>query len=622
MKYPQTIAVLLLAVSLSASARAADDAERRQAQLDARIAELIEQLGSTEFPVREKATRELIQIGLPAFDALHLAQNHKDLEIGLRARYLVGSAQVAWTKDDDPPEVKSILKGYGQESEDERRTRIQRLSLLENRLGWTALCRLARYERDERLSKQAALAIITQEELPEAKQVAEVAKSLQTGAGESRRQASQWLRAYARWLSEPETIVSEWNRLVNDEFELINEKERTNPEVVIALGRWHAQTLNRLGHAAETKAMVKRLASVVDRADRSPASLIDHVAWLGHSEMWKFVVDSYQQNSARFDESETLLYHLAEAQRKLGDAADADKTAARARDFKTTSAEHIQAARELTRRGLFDWAEAEFQVVLLSEDIVTPANVEARRLLAEMLHDQEKDLAAGNALEAISDSLEKLDVDQFGKKQPNPMRQMLEGIGYDPGGMMSRMNYFYALSHLQKGEKDKAVARLKQGIAKDPEDADVLIALYRLPDQTAEQKVETRQLIRQAAESFRESITTSSRNLAQIQAQLQGAQIPNLEAYKRQVAMAHNQFAWLVANTEGDYEAAVASSHESLKLRPGEAAYLDTLGSCYYATGDLPNAIKYQAEAVRKDPHSGQMQRMLAKFKREAEQKK
>ena len=73
--------------------------------------------------------------------------------------------------------------------------------------------------------------------------------------------------------------------------------------------------------------------------------------------------------------------------------------------------------------------------------------------------------------------------------------------------------------------------------------------------------------------------------------------------------------------TEGDFEAAVASSHESLKLRPGEAAYLDTLGRCSYAAGDLPSAITYQSEAIRKDPHSGQMRRQLALFKQAAEKK-
>jgi hypothetical protein len=610
---------LLLAAALILPAGAADsdaEIERKQAELDAHIAELIEQLGSADFPVREKATRELVQIGLPAFDALQAAQFHRDLEIGLRAKYLVGSAQVTWAKDDDPPEVKSLLKGYGQLPEDERKTRIERLGLLENRQGWTALCRLARYEQNERLSKQAALAIIVREELPAAGETAAAAKSLQLGAGDSRRQASLWLRAYARWLSEPETIVSEWTRLVHAEFDLIAEKERTSLEIVTALGRWHAETLHRLGHAAETKEMINRLAALLNRPE-SPAGLPDHIAWLAHRELWSYILEARRDNAAKFKESAELMYYVAQAQLKLGDA-EALKTAAAAKAIKTDGREHIRIAEELARRGLFDWAEGELRTVLEGDDLLTENNIKARRQLAEMLHDQQRDKAAGEALEPIASALVQMDVDQFGKRQPNPMRLLIESMHFSTSAIVSRMHYFFASDHLQRGETEQALARLNKGISEDSEDVDVLIALFRLPEQTPQRRAETQRLIRLATDEAQEQIARYTQYLAQQGPILTASDLENL---KRAVASANNQFAWLVANTEGDFEAAVAASHESLKLRPGEAAYLDTLGCCYFAAGDVVNAIKYQSEAIRKEPHSGQMQRQLAKFKRAAEKR-
>lgn len=78
-----------------------------------------------------------------------------------------------------------------------------------------------------------------------------------------------------------------------------------------------------------------------------------------------------------------------------------------------------------------------------------------------------------------------------------------------------------------------------------------------------------------------------------------------------------NQLAWLVGNTFGDYDEAVRLSQRSLEIRPDYAGYLDTLGRCYYAKGDFENAIKYQSQAVKLDPHSGQIQRQLALFKKE-----
>src|SRR5690606_13823104 len=55
------------------------------------IDRLIEQLAADDFASRERAQAELSKLGLEAFDALHVAQNHHEPEIALRARYLVRS---------------------------------------------------------------------------------------------------------------------------------------------------------------------------------------------------------------------------------------------------------------------------------------------------------------------------------------------------------------------------------------------------------------------------------------------------------------------------------------------------------------------------------------------------
>ena len=82
----------------------------------------------------------------------------------------------------------------------------------------------------------------------------------------------------------------------------------------------------------------------------------------------------------------------------------------------------------------------------------------------------------------------------------------------------------------------------------------------------------------------------------------------------RELAQAYNQWAWLVGNTAGDYEQAVAASRKSLELSPNSAGYLDTLARCLYATGDVDQAIATQRKALARDPHSGQLQRQLEFF--------
>ena len=86
------------------------------------------------------------------------------------------------------------------------------------------------------------------------------------------------------------------------------------------------------------------------------------------------------------------------------------------------------------------------------------------------------------------------------------------------------------------------------------------------------------------------------------------------------IATACNQYAWLVSNTFGDFDKAIRASHKSVEVRQElkreVGAYYDTLGRCYYAKREFDNAIKYQTQALKLDPHSGQMKRQLALFQK------
>jgi hypothetical protein len=90
----------------------------------------------------------------------------------------------------------------------------------------------------------------------------------------------------------------------------------------------------------------------------------------------------------------------------------------------------------------------------------------------------------------------------------------------------------------------------------------------------------------------------------------------------------YNQWAWLVSNTEGDFKKAIRYSHRSLELIPrgsGQAAgasFLDTLGRCYFAAGDIENAVKYQRQAVAKVDYMQVMNRQLAQFEKALAEKR
>ena len=153
------------------------------------------------------------------------------------------------------------------------------------------------------------------------------------------------------------------------------------------------------------------------------------------------------------------------------------------------------------------------------------------------------------------------------------------------------MHYFAAMGYLQKGDVKSHVKHLDKAIEADPTDADALIALHRLANQDERRRAKTLKLIQAAAETFRQQIAKSPKT-----------------------ATAYNQFAWLVSNTEGDFQEALRYSKKSLKIRPNTSAYLDTLGRCFYAVRDYKNALKNQRLAVELDPHARQLRRQLDLF--------
>ena len=104
---------------------------------------------------------KLIKLGFDAFDVLSDAETNDDPEIAMQAAYLV-RLMAQWTREGDPRHIEEILKDYDIQPEDRRLLRIKQLAELAGDDGLEWLCRLVRFEKSPLLSKQAALAIMSQ----------------------------------------------------------------------------------------------------------------------------------------------------------------------------------------------------------------------------------------------------------------------------------------------------------------------------------------------------------------------------------------------------------------------------------------------------------------------------
>jgi len=567
------------------------------AVLQREIDRLILELGDTQYANRVRAQAKLTELGLGAFDALHRAQDHDDIEIAMRARYLVRSMRIQWALPDDPPAVRKLLSGYGERSNAERKNRMENLSKLPENQGVVALCRLVRYEANEPLSKRAALLIMQQDPPKEAGKIESVAQTLRKQVGKSRRTAANWMRAYAQTLVDPESAVATWDKLTRaEEVTLSQFPKESSRDITRDVLRWQAAMLRELNRHDEGIAVIRR---TLDLLEGTKQQLLDMIDWLVEREAWTVIDEIVDRFPVEFNKYADLVYRVAESQAKQGRQEQAEKTAARALAINPDdSRTHIESAIWLQRRGLIPWCEKEYRQVIKVSPAESRQHIYSCFLLSEILHDQDRDLDAANVLQGVVEVM----------KQPQVMKDIKDGFQREPGGIRSRMYYFFAQHHARNNEQQKHREFLEKGIQEDPRDADVLIAMYRLPKADAAWKEKTQDAIAAAVKHFQGEVKRYETLFRQGDSPVQ------LDALRRQLASANNQLAWLAGNTNGDLDEALRCSQRSLELRPGSAGYLDTLAHCYYAKGDYQNAVKNQLEAVSKEPHSAQMQRQLKLF--------
>lgn len=573
---------------------------------DERIRELIQQLGDPQFAIRERAQNQLQTLGLVAFDALNDALESDDLEIALRAEYLLRSMSVDWYSPNDPALMKQLLTDYGIQTEKDRQSRIESLAKMSEGNVLRALCRLARFETSARLSKTAALhAMKLKPENPD-RSAAAILRLL----GPSKRPGADWLRIYSRQLSDGPKVLAQWNDVIRKERRvLVSAATRTSLTLVRDLSRWHVSQLKQAGQAEEAVAAMRRSLELIDG---SKEQVKENALWLLKEEAWPLINELAQQHQIYFDNLVDFRYLLAEAAQGAGDQAEADRLAQQALELKPEEhEEHIEAAVQLSERGLFKWAANEFKARIEQNDPDSLPHLRSRFLYSEMLHDGE--VKPDEAADVLRPAVEALEND-------NVSQQVRLSLGRNPTYVKARLHYFEALGHMmaakskegdaRKADRDAARQALDQAVTLyGDNDPDILIAMYRLEGQDDGWR-------RQVVQRIIASSTRMKNEIAQFKKLVERKQQlgPNLARFERQLASLNNQYAWLVANTEGDYANALAASKESLEFTPGSPVYLDTLARCYFANRDYANAVKHQRMAVEQMPHSGLMQRQLEEF--------
>ena len=579
------------------------------------IQPLIAQLGNDQYLLRRHAELRLIEIGAEAFDLLQEAANHADLEIATRAKYVLHRIRIEWARPDDSAEVQLIMQRYGDLSPAERRQRIQQLAALSDDQGVGGLSRIARYDSSPILSRNAALAILRLPALSRDQSARRVA-ILDKEIGPSHRAAVDWIRAHFEQLPDPKSFDKGWNGLISEELKLLEEEAGQNDaEIVFGLLKYYLKHCSRADSGESTIVPLMQMVNLSLREGVSLRNaLVFAISWSMDNQQWDALSQLEENFADEIKQNRLLLYFLAVASGKQGDHERAESAAEMAFTIDLDdAAQRLEIAETIAELGRHDWAEREWRRLI---DLLSPTeSLYARRSLATLcLHDRGEDEEAARLLAESLDAI-KNDPKLKDRFKSNDGRKWL-------GQYEAEQAYFLACHAESLGEYQQQRKHLDAAIRSNPENPDVLIAMYRAKNADEAYRKSTIARIKKSSKKLENEIR-------------QNPDIPHN----------YNHWAWLISNTEGDYEKSVAYSLRSLTVKPEDPrrlgmvarcyydlrsldlvpespSCLDTLGRCYFASGDLENAIKYQRKAVERHPHLMVMRRQLDLFERDLAAKK
>ena len=590
---PITFLVLIF-VCCSQTVRAVQDNPTSRQK---HIAALIEQLGNDDFITREVAQGKLLEHGLYAFDQLHVAQHHDDIEISKRAMFLIGSIRIPWTVRTDGPEVRAILGGYAEKNSEDRKSHMQRLAALDDYLGIEALSRMVRYESSNRLSRFAALLIMNQAVPVDVARTKDLAAELKGLHGESIRVGAQWVQAYALSLKSPRESVVAWDKITRDEEVLLATfPQQSSRTLVRNLLRWQFQLLKGLGDKEAAGHIARRSVNLLDS---SPKQLIEAIDWFASQESWEYVGLIEERFPIEFGELPELLYRLAEAHLHAGNQELADKAVQRAVAIKPEDiVAHTTMALWLTKHHFYDWAIAEYQNCTEQAPIESDMGVRVRIILAELFHDLSRDLEAAGALAGV-----------IKHRDNNAVVMAVKRFYSSFAALESRYIYYQASAAEKREDYLQQKLLLEKALSLNRYDGDVLIAAFRYTQADDKWRQDILANIAGAAEHYAKEAEQLEKKIKTTLDRTEKGQMAI------ELARAYNQYAWVVGNTVGDFEQAIKFSRKSLDLRGWDlSGYLDTLGHAYYGAGKIEEAVLWQSKAVELDPASQTMSRKLKVF--------
>jgi len=347
--------------------------------------------------------------------------------------------------------------------------------------------------------------------------------------------------------------------------------------------RCHARAATQAGLPDRGVAVAKELFDLIGKdTEKNQLANADVLFWAAHSGLANLVNDLPESLQATIENQAITLYAAASCNQSNGNNVLADEMAQRAFDLCSDKTnEQMLAAVRLDHWGLLDWADREYRRVVsaptLSAQQIIPFSIQ----WAELLNDFDRCEAASTVLHDVL----------TGSHGTIKNVRVMDSLGYSKEALAARQKFFLSRADKEKSDPKSERQALDKALDEYPEEIDTLIAYYHFPGISPTDKGQIVGLIKGALKKLQQRIDREP-------------DAPN----------PYNEYAWLVANTEGDLLRATRYSKRSLELDFDSASFLDTLAHCYAAAGNPNEAIRCQVVALRKDPGSNTIQKNLQKF--------
>ena len=516
----------------------------------AEISDWIRQLGSEEYREREEASENLKKAGFRAFPELQKALKDHDVEIAERAKELLRLVEMSWIDLRDQPQIRNLMLRYANVE-----TVPEKLAILNDLSDWSGDPGV---RGGEGIGAFCRVLRFEQEPIVRAEAAREIIAVPPVRADHR----EKWFQTVQKTLTEP-----------GDDFLLQMVVQFV--DVREAVMEYRDQTLFLDSPQPAEENLRQRVREVTKTVD----------AFRNNSE--------YYEGRRGTDTDILLYYALAELQEIVGLVEELDESLFQAMDTHPILTEesydalympHCLAAEYLSLRYFNSWAKNEYLMVAQKEPgMKTAATFQAA--MQSVYLDEKEDAAElfGIVVEAMS-------------KPSDPSNDYYTR---DQDGIIKAMHkHVLAELAVERGEIEEAKKLLDEAIQIRPDEVDCLILRHRIGKDDPQYQEKTDKLINQV--------------IAKAKGEMH--QHINARDQNERYSTPFNQTAWLLANTDGDYELALNAAKKAVYFEPCNPNILDTLAHVYALGKEYDKAIETQKQVVRHTPQTAIFRKALKKF--------